>query len=86
MKVICAGLPKTGTKSLASALRTLGYSVHDNDEQWTYHMDEYIPALESKEMPDFAAMYANVDAVTDIPACFFFEEIFQAFPNAKVVY
>jgi hypothetical protein len=85
MKVICAGLSKTGTKSLASALRTLGYSVHDVDEHWTFHMDTYIQALESTKMPDFAAMYANVDAVTDSPANHFVEEIFQAFPDAKVL-
>ena len=30
MKIICAGLSKTGTKSLAMALRELGYgNVHD---------------------------------------------------------
>ena len=32
MKVICAGFPKTGTKSLAMALRELGYSVYDTEE------------------------------------------------------
>ena len=30
MKIICAGFPKTGTKSMAMALRELGYeNVHD---------------------------------------------------------
>ena len=32
MKIICAGFPKTGTKSMAAALRELGYSVHDFEE------------------------------------------------------
>jgi len=27
MKVICAGAPKTGTKSMAAALRILGYDA-----------------------------------------------------------
>jgi hypothetical protein len=85
MKVICAGFPKTGTKSLASALRILGYTVHDVEEQWMFHIDEYIPAVEDNKIPDFSAMYANVDAVTDTPACFFGEEIFKAFPDAKVI-
>ena len=85
MKVICAGMSKTGTKSMVSALTILGYSVHDAGEQWFFHMDEYVGALESNEMPDFASMYANVDAVTDIPANKFFEEIFHAFPSSKVV-
>ena len=29
MKLICAGYPKTGTKSCSSALRKLGYNVAD---------------------------------------------------------
>ena len=85
MKLICAGLPKTGTKSLASALRILGYSVHDWEEQHSYHLDEYLDALQGKHMPDFAKMYANVDAITDSPACLFWDEIWAAFPEAKVL-
>lgn len=35
MKVICAGLQKTGTKSVAESLRILGYEhVHDVFEQY----------------------------------------------------
>ena len=33
MKIICAGLPRTGTKSLASALRYLDFNVFDAKEQ-----------------------------------------------------
>ena len=29
MEIICAGYPKTGSKSCSSALRTLGYNVAD---------------------------------------------------------
>ena len=32
MKITCAGFPKTGTKSMATALRQLGYSVNDFPE------------------------------------------------------
>ena len=38
MKIICAGFPKTGTKSMATALRDLGFSVHDFEE----HLEEQI--------------------------------------------
>ena len=37
MKVICAGFNKTGTKSMAMALRGLGYSVHDIEEHLQVH-------------------------------------------------
>ena len=33
MKIICAGLPRTGTKTIAAALRHLDYTVHDVKEQ-----------------------------------------------------
>ena len=85
MKLICAGMSKTGTKSVASALRVLGYTVYDAEEHWKYHLDEYVDALEGKQLPDFATMYANVDAVVDSPSYFFWEEISAAFPNAKVL-
>ena len=49
MKLICAGLPKTGTKSIAAALRILGYNVHDNAEQWRDHLDECLNAFEALE-------------------------------------
>ena len=38
MKVICAGLQKTGTKTMAEALRILGHNVHDVFDQ--YFLDE----------------------------------------------
>ena len=30
-------------------------------------------------------MYQNVDAVVGLPAWFWFEEIFEAFPDSKVI-
>ncbi|XP_048584256.1 uncharacterized protein LOC116601482 [Nematostella vectensis] len=84
MKVIGAGLPKTGTKSLAAALRHLGYTVHDIREHWKHHCEEYNAAFEG-EIPDFKEMYKNIDATTDGPSCYFHKEIFKAFPDSKVI-
>lgn len=84
MKVICAGLPKTGTKSLAAALRILGFTVHDFEEHLEYHMDEYIQAMNGR-IPDFKTMYRHVDATTDIHSCFFWKEIKSSFPASKVI-
>ena len=33
MKIICAGLPRTGTKTVAAALRYLDFNVFDAKEQ-----------------------------------------------------
>ena len=38
MKIICAGFPKTGTKSCSNALRQLGYNVADTMENIQFLM------------------------------------------------
>ena len=85
MKVICAGLSKTGTTSLAKALRVLGYNVYDFDEHRQFHQQVWLDSLETDRLPNFKAMYEGVDAITDIPPAFWFEEISAAFPEAKVI-
>jgi len=86
MKVICAGYPKTGTKSLSAALTELGYRVFDYEEQFRYCgrrlqtlMDDGLPTEDIREM------YEDVDVVIDIPSSGFWEEIHKAFPDAKVI-
>ena len=85
MKIICAGLPKTGTTSMAKALEILGFKVYDWKEHVTIHVDEWLDIYLKGKTPDFASMYKDVDAVTDHPAGFWYEEILQAFPDAKVI-
>ncbi|XP_078350486.1 uncharacterized protein LOC144635256 [Oculina patagonica] len=85
MKVICAGLSKTGTTSLARALRRLGFTVYDWMEHENIHGDEWLDIYYGGKALDFASMYKDVDAVTDLPAAFWFQEIYEAFPNAKVI-
>ena len=85
MKVICAGLSKTGTKSIAKALQVLGFSVFDFIEHITIHHDEWVSIYRHGKIPDFLSMYKDVDAVTDLPAAIWYEEIHQTFPDAKVI-
>lgn len=86
MKVIVAGYPKTGTKSMAAALTRLGFNVYDALENMVYLQDEYIKILgDGWTTEDFRRMYETVDAVCDMPACFFWDEIHKAFPDAKVM-
>ena len=42
MKVICAGFLKTGTKSIAKALRHLGFTVFDWEEQMFDFLDHWV--------------------------------------------
>ena len=85
MKVIVAGYSKTGTKSMNAALSQLGYKVYDAPEHFSVHLDEYTKILhDGYTTEDFRKMYEDVDAVVDIPAFFFWDEIHKAFPDAKV--
>ncbi|CAK8677507.1 uncharacterized protein LOC143446924 [Clavelina lepadiformis] len=87
MKVIVAGYTKTGTKTMVAALFELGYNVYDALDHFWYHGDKWANILSSSGgcIEDFKEMYQSVDAVTDSPTCKFWEEILQAFPDAKVI-
>ena len=85
MKIICAGYPKTGTKSLSAALTLLGYSVYDYEEQFRF-IGRKLQLLMDNGLPieDIQEIFKDVDAVIDIPSSCFWEEIYKAFPDAKV--
>ena len=85
MKVICAGLAKTGTTSLAKALQVLGYNVYDFKEHFEFHLQQWLDSFETDRHPNFKEIYQGVDAVTDVPPAFWFEEISATFPEAKVI-
>jgi len=86
MKVIVAGLPKTGTKSLAKALRMLGMVVYDAEENFGILGNEWLKILaQGSSAEDFLKMYTGVDATCDIPSCCYWKEILKAFPDAKVI-
>nr|XP_039274163.1 uncharacterized protein LOC120348108 isoform X2 [Styela clava] len=86
MKVIVAGLPKTGTKSMSAALKKLGYNVYDFLENLYYLENEWEKIFKNKyDKGLFQKMYDNVDAVADLPACHFWEEIHRDFPDAKII-
>ena len=85
MRVICAGLPKTGTKTMHVALHELGLKVWDLPEQFYFIPDQLTKALEEGCTDDeYREMFTDVDAVVDVPASILWEEIYHAFPEAKV--
>ena len=85
MKIICAGLGKTGTKSITKALRHLGFVVFDWEEQTFDFLDHWVDVFKSGAQPDVKRVYQNADAVVDFPGNFFWEEMLEAFPESKVV-
>lgn len=91
IKVIGAGLGRTGTTSLKVALEKLGFGP-------CYHMFEVIHnpedaafwqrALERKlagEPTDWGAVFGNYQATLDWPGCTFYRELMEAYPDAKVL-
>ena len=85
MKVIFAGFSKTGTKTMADAFRVLGYTCYDSMEHYAYTGDDWLKIYEKGgSVDDFRRMFDGVDAVTDVPAAHFWEELHEAFPEAKV--
>ena len=85
MKIICAGYAKTGTKSIAKALRHLGFTVFDWEEQIFDFVDDWVDVFQNGAKPDVKRLYQNADACVDMPGTFFYEEILEAFPDCKVI-
>ena len=85
MKIICSGYQKTGTKSLAAALRLLGYKVFDFEEQFFFLGKDLSQILEKGwNITDLQKIYKDVDVIIDLPSCILWEELHEAFPDAKV--
>ena len=79
MKILGVGLSRTGTYSLAVALRQLGFNtLHYDRERLNDILDGTNPR------PDFRR-YDDVDAVTDIPSAYFYRELLQAYPSCKAI-
>lgn len=89
MKVIVAGLPKTGTTSLSRALRLLGYNVLDLPDQVIEHGKEWMKILSEQtskknKEEELKKMYQDTDVVSDAPAVIYWQEIHEDFKDAKV--
>lgn len=79
MIVIGAGLSKTGTTSLHSALRQLGMRSIHHDRQ---RLNRVILGLDPSPRFD---VYDDIEAVVDIPTAHFFRELLSCYPEAKCV-
>jgi len=86
MKVIGAGLPRTGTLSQKVALEMLGFGP-------CYHMVNVLtdlPLARGWEAAmdgdaDWDALFGEHESTVDWPGAFFYRELADAYPEAKVV-
>jgi len=87
IRVVGAGLYRTGTKSLKAALeRLLGRPSYHMMEVFLH--PEHIPvwhAAAQGRMPSWAEFLEDYGATLDAPAAYFWPELSQAFPDAIVL-
>ena len=76
---------KTGTKSTAKALRHLGLTVFDWEEQTFDFQDHWVDVFQNGAQLDVKRVYQHADAIVDAPGNFFWEEILEAYPDSKVI-
>ncbi|MEV5559896.1 sulfotransferase family protein [Nonomuraea wenchangensis] len=88
LTVIGAGFPRTGTSSMKAALERLGFgpchhmfdvgSDPDRARRWA-------PLADLAVVPDWEHVLEGFRSSVDWPAAFFWRELAQAYPQAKVV-
>ena len=87
MNVVGAGFGRTGTTSLTAALETLGFGP-------AYHMTEvfthpghvrFWEAARRGERVDWEGFFSGYGVTVDWPACAFYAELMEAFPEAPVI-
>lgn len=87
MRIIGAGFGRTGTTSLKAALEQLGFAP-------CYHMMEVIKnpshvpfweAVNRGEAVDWRGFFAAYGATVDWPACTYYEQLMDVYPDAKVL-
>jgi hypothetical protein len=88
MKIIGAGYGRTGTVSLQQAFELLGYPCyHMQEVMKAYdrgHVDQWDVAVTGGDI-DWPALFSGYEATVDFPACVFYRELMEAFPDALVV-
>jgi len=91
LKIIGAGFGRTGTTSLQAALQHLGF-------QKCYHMTELLKRpthaklwnqtwdnVTAGKEPEWSKIFADYQATVDWPACAYYQELMEAYPDAKVL-
>ena len=87
LKVIGAGLGRTGTLSLKVALEQIGFGP-------CYHMAEVLMAIDvapdlwlraGEGRPDWERIFQGFSSTVDYPACIFWKELADYYPDAKVL-
>jgi len=87
LKVIGAGVGRTGTYSLKLAINQLGFGPSHHMEEVLIHMPTQLPLWQAAVAgkPDFEAIYDGYPAAVDWPTAGFHRELYAAYPEAKFI-
>jgi hypothetical protein len=87
MKIIGAGLGRTGTMSLKLALNTLGFGPCYHMEAVFNDLDKRVPQWNEALAghPDWGAIFDGYQSSVDWPTAGFYKELHEAYPEAKFI-
>ena len=87
LKVIGAGVGRTGTYSLRSAINELGLGPSHHMEEVLKHMPVQLPLWQAalKGNSNWTAVYQGYQSAVDWPTAGFFRELVKTYPDAKFI-
>ncbi len=87
IKIIGAGLPRTGTNTLREALEILGFSKTYHMKHLLVHPEDlhYWTTLKATGTTDWNALYNGYQATVDFPCYPWYKEHMKQYPDAKVI-
>jgi hypothetical protein len=87
LKVIGAGLGRTGTMSLKFALEHVGFGPCYHMIEFMAHVPDHLPkwldVIDGK--PDWEAVFGGYVSTVDYPGCTYWRELVAKWPEAKVI-
>ena len=87
LRVIGAGVSRTGTRSLAIALEYVGFGKCYRMLQIAEHPEHIAEwqKLRRGEIPNYDFLFSGYSSCTDFPAAFYYKELMHRYPAAKVI-
>ena len=87
LQVIGAGWGRTGTESIKMALEQLGFTKCYHGFEILENPDHLMTWKEIRAglKPDYAALFKGDEAAVDFPAAYYYRELLEQYPDAKVV-
>ncbi|HJO93729.1 MAG TPA: sulfotransferase [Victivallales bacterium] len=87
IRLVGAALPRTGTVSIKTALKIIGFgNCYKMEELFQKPKDlpYWLSVFEGNDIP-FSQLLNNYDAILDLPGCLVIDKLINYYPNAKVI-